>query len=150
MATEIHRSFSNAPWEAAVGYCRAIRVGDRISVSGTAPVAGDGTVFAPGDAYRQTQRCIHIIETALGELGAGLSDVVRTRMLVTDISRWREYGRAHGEAFADHPPATTMVEVRRLLDAEMLIEIEAEAVASAAPNVPTRQQRQQPAAGAES
>lgn len=111
-----------------MGYCRAMRVGDRVLVTGTAPVADDGSTFAPGDAYAQTVRCLDLIERALGELDAGLEHVVRTRMLVTDIERWREYGRAHGERFADHPPCTTMVEVRRLIDPEMLIEIEAEAI----------------------
>ena len=88
----------------------------------------DGAVYAPGGAYAQTKRCLEIIEEALAELGAGLSNVVRTRMFVTDISRWEDFGRAHGEAFADHPPTTTMVEVRALIDPEMLIEIEADAL----------------------
>ena len=83
---------------------------------------------APGDAYAQTKRCLEIIADALAELGADLSDVVRTRMFVTDISRWEEFGRAHGEVFADHPPTTTMVEVASLIDPAMLIEIEADAV----------------------
>lgn len=123
------RVFSGAPWESVVGYCRAMRVGDRILVTGTAPVADDGTVYAPGDASAQTHRCIAIIERALKELGSGLEDVVRTRMFVTDISRWEEYGRAHGEHFAQHPPCTSMLEVKGLIDPEMLIEIEAEAIA---------------------
>lgn len=121
------RVFSGAPWEARVGYCRALRTGSRILVTGTASVK-NGSVFAPGNAYAQAKRCLEIIEEALGELGADLSHVVRTRMFVTDISRWREYGQAHGEAFADHPPTTTMVEVSALIEPEMLIEIEAEAV----------------------
>ena len=110
-----------------MGYCRALRSGSRIFVTGTASVR-DGAVYAPGDAYAQTRRCLEIIEEALTRLGAELSDVVRTRMFVTDISRWEEYGRAHGEVFADHPPTTTMVEVSALIDPEMLIEIEADAV----------------------
>jgi isochorismate pyruvate lyase len=122
------RAFSGAPWEAQVGYCRALRAGDRIFVTGTAPVAKGGGVHAPGDAYEQARRCFAIMAGALAELGAGLEHVTRTRMFVTDISRWPEYGRAHAEAFADHPPTTTMVEVRRLIDPEMLIEIEADAV----------------------
>ena len=122
------RVFTGAKWESIVGYCRAIKVGDRILVTGTAPVAEDGSVFAPGDAAAQTHRCIAIIERALSELDAGLEHVVRTRMFVTDISRWEEYGRAHGEHFAEHPPCTTMVEVTALIDPEMLIEIEAEAI----------------------
>ncbi|MCP4204381.1 MAG: RidA family protein [bacterium] len=121
------RVFSGAPWEARVGYCRALRSEDRIFVTGTAPVK-DGVVVAPGDAYAQTKRCLEIIAGALNELGADFSNVVRTRMFVTDISRWEEIGRAHGEAFARHPPATTMVEVRALIDPQMLIEIEADAV----------------------
>lgn len=123
------RVFSGAPWEQTVGYCRALRVGDRILVTGTAPVAEDGSVHAPGDAFAQTVRCLDIIERALRDLGSGLEDVVRTRIFVTDITRWEEVGRAHGERFRAHPPCTTMVEVRRLIDPAMLVEIEAEAVA---------------------
>jgi len=128
---EIERVFSGATWEKKVGYCRAVRAGDRIHVSGTAPVGKDGKTFAPGDGYLQAKRCIEIVEKALKELGADLSCVVRTRMFVTDISRWEEFGRAHGEAFRDHPPATSMVEVKGLIDPGMLIEIEVEAVATA-------------------
>lgn len=125
---EVERVFSGAPWEVRVAYCRALRVGERIFVTGTAPLAPGGGVHAPGDAYEQASRSLEIIADALAELGAGLEDVVRTRMFVTDITRWEEYGRAHGEAFAGHPPTTTMVEVSRLIDPEMLIEIEADAV----------------------
>ena len=124
----IVRAFSGAPWEAAVSYCRALRAGELIYVTGTAPLDELGAVFAPGDAYAQARRCFEIIEGALRELGAGMSHVVRTRMFVTDISRWAEYGRAHRERFAEHPPATTMVEVRSLIDPAMLIEIEADAL----------------------
>jgi isochorismate pyruvate lyase len=95
-------------------------------------VAQDGGVHAPGDAYAQARRCLAIIERALAEVGAGIEHVTRTRMFVTDISRWPEYGRAHAEVFGAFPPATTMVEVRRLIDPEMLIEIEADAVVEAA------------------
>lgn len=122
------RAFSGAPWEAQVGYCRALRAGDRVFVTGTAPVAEGGGVHAPGDAYAQARRCLEIVAEALAELGVGLERVTRTRMFVTDIARWAEYGRAHAEAFGDHPPTTSMVEVRRLIDPEMLIEIEADAV----------------------
>ena len=121
---------TGAPWESKAGYCRAVRVGPHIAVSGTAPVGDGGEVVAPGDAYLQAKRCIEIIERALREAGAELKDVVRTRMFVTDIDRWAEFGRAHAEAFGPHPPTTTMVEVKRLIDAEMLIEIEADAVVS--------------------
>lgn len=122
------RIFTGAPWEKQVAYCRAIRSGDQIHVSGTAPVGDGGKVHAPGDAYAQSKRCLEIIVKALGELGAGVRDVVRTRFYVTDISRWAEYGRAHREVFAEHPPATTMVEVNSLIDPAMLVEVEAEAV----------------------
>jgi enamine deaminase RidA (YjgF/YER057c/UK114 family) len=122
------RAFSGAPWEKKIGYCRAVRAGQHIAVSGCAPVAAGGGVHAPGDAYAQARRCIEIAEKALVELGASLADVVRTRMFVTDISRWQEFGRAHGEAFAAHPPATTMVEVKALIDPAMLIEVEVDAI----------------------
>ena len=118
---------SGAPWEAKVGYSRAVRTGPHIAVSGTAPVADDGSVYAPGDAYAQAKRCIEIIARALNEAGAGLEHVVRTRMYVTDISQWEAFGRAHGEAFGDIRPTSTMVEVSALIDPDMLIEIEAEA-----------------------
>ncbi|WP_413166979.1 RidA family protein [Capilliphycus salinus ALCB114379] len=126
--TGVRRTFSGAPWESQVGYCRGIRVGDQICITGTAPVAPDGSVFAPGDAYAQAKRCFEIIQQALKDLDADLSCVVRTRMYVTDIHRWAEFGQAHHEFFAEHPPATTMVEVQRLIDPAMLIEIEADAI----------------------
>ncbi len=119
---------SGAPWESSVGYARAVRAGNVVAVSGTAPVTDDGQLHAPGDAYAQAVRCIEILERALNDAGSGLRDVVRTRMYVTDIERWEEFGRAHAEAFADIRPATSMVEVARLIDPGMLIEIEADAV----------------------
>ncbi len=125
---DIQRTFSGAPWEAQVGYCRALRVGQQIYVTGTAPVSDAGGVVAPGDAYAQARRCLEIIEGALHALGAEMHWIVRTRMFVTDISRWAEYGQAHQEFFAAHPPTTTMVEVKSLIDPAMLIEIEADAV----------------------
>lgn len=125
---EVRRAFSGAPWEEEVGYCRALRAGDRIWVTGTAPVGPEGGVVAPGNGYGQARRCLEIIRASLEELGAGLDAVVRTRMFTTDIERWEEYGRAHREAFAEHPPTTTLVEVRRLIDPQMLIEIEADAL----------------------
>ncbi len=125
---KIERVATGAPWEALVGYCRAIRNGPFIAVSGTAPVAPDGTTFAPGDAYLQAARCLEIAIGALTRLGAGPGDVIRTRMFVTDISRWAEYGRAHAEVFGAHPPATSMVEVNALIDPQMLIEIELDAI----------------------
>jgi len=129
---KFQRTYSGAPWEGKVGYCRALRVGPAIYVTGTAPVGEDGRCFAPGDAYAQTKRCFEIIQKALEDLEADMRCVVRTRMYVTDISRWEEFGRAHREFFADHPPATTMVEVKSLIDSEMLIEIEADAVCASA------------------
>ena len=122
------RVFSGAPWEKKVGYCRALRKGNLIFVTGTAAVDENGKTFEPGNAYAQARRCFFIIEQALRELGADLSSVVRTRMFVTDISRWEEYGRAHGEVFRDFLPTTSMVEVKSLIDPDMLIEIEADAM----------------------
>jgi enamine deaminase RidA (YjgF/YER057c/UK114 family) len=122
------RVFSGAPWEEQVGYCRALRHGKLVYVTGTAPMADDGTVFAPGDAYRQAKRCFEIITRAMRQLGAVPADVVRTRMYVTDISRWEEFGRAHKEFAIQNRPCTTMVEVRALIDPAMLIEIEVDAI----------------------
>ncbi len=118
---------SGAKWEKVVGYSRAVRVGDRIYVTGTTATDENGEIVGVDDAYAQTVQVIKNIERALQALGAELENVVRTRMFVTDISRWEEYGRAHGEFFREIMPATTMVEVSRLIDAEMLIEIEADA-----------------------
>ena len=118
---------SGAKWEDIVGYSRAIRIDNIIEVSGTASVA-DGKVIGIGDAYAQTKECLQIIEIALSKAGGKLKDVVRTRMFVTDISRWEEYGRAHGEYFKDIKPVTSMIEVKSLIDPDMLIEIEATAI----------------------
>jgi enamine deaminase RidA (YjgF/YER057c/UK114 family) len=122
------RTYSGAPWEARIGYCRALRAGPQIFVTGTAPVDEAGAVVGPGDGYAQARRCLEIVAAALRDLGAEMRHVVRTRMFVTDISRWEEYGRAHAEVFAAHPPATTMVEVAALIHPDMLIEVEADAV----------------------
>ena len=119
---------SAAPWETIVGYSRAVRTGPFIAVTGCAAIGPDGKLVGEGDAYRQAQRCIEVIEEVLQAAGAGLEDVVRTRMFVTDIDRWEEIGRAHREAFGKIMPAATMVEVSRLIDPAMLVEIEADAV----------------------
>jgi enamine deaminase RidA (YjgF/YER057c/UK114 family) len=118
---------SGAKWESIVGYSRAVKVGSRIYVTGTTALGADGELIGVDNAYEQAQQCLRNIESALKRLGAGLEHVVRTRMFVTDISRWKEYGRAHGECFREIMPATTMVEVKALIDPVMLIEIEADA-----------------------
>jgi enamine deaminase RidA (YjgF/YER057c/UK114 family) len=118
---------SGMKWEQVVGYSRAVRVGNRIYVTGTTATDEIGNIVGGGDAYAQTIQVIKNIEKALQNLGAGLEHIVRTRMFVTDISRWEEYGRAHGEFFREITPATTMIEVSRLIDPAMLIEIEADA-----------------------
>jgi len=122
------RKFSSGvKWESIVGYSRAVRVGDRVYVTGTTATDENSEVVGDGDAYAQTVQTIKNIERALRALDASLENVVRTRMFVTDISRWEEYGRAHGERFGEIMPATTMVEVSKLIDPRMLVEIEADA-----------------------
>lgn len=121
------RYSSGAKWESIVGYSRAVRVGDRIYVTGTTATDDESNIVGIGDAYAQTVQCILNIERALKKFDATLENVVRTRMFVTAISRWEEYGRAHGEFFREIMPATTMVEVSGLIDPHMLIEIEVDA-----------------------
>ncbi len=118
---------SGQKWESIVGYSRAVKVGDRIYVTGTTATDENGEIVGEGDAYAQTRQVIRNLEKALIALDASLEHVVRTRMFVTDISRWEEYGKAHGEFFREIMPATTMVEVSALIDPKMLIEIEADA-----------------------
>ncbi len=126
MATRTKVS-SGSPWEAVVGYSRAIRVGNHIEVAGTTAMDGD-RVVGEGEPYAQTQRALEIIGQALGELGADRSQVVRTRLFVTDISAWQQIGRAHGEFFGKTRPVTTMVQVSALIDPRLLVEIEATAI----------------------
>jgi enamine deaminase RidA (YjgF/YER057c/UK114 family) len=118
---------SGAKWEDIVGYSRAVRIGNIIEVSGTAPVEGD-IVIGIGDAYAQTKFCLQKIEKVLIAAGACMKDVVRTRMFVTDISLWQDIGKAHGEFFNQIKPVTSMIEVKSLIDPDMLIEIEATAI----------------------
>ena len=119
---------SGAKWESEVGYSRAVKVGSHIYISGTTAIDENGQVVGVGDAYAQTVQIIKIIEKSLTEAGASLKNVVRTRMFVTNIDDWREIGKAHGEFFREIKPATTMIEVNRLIEEEILVEIEAEAI----------------------
>lgn len=118
---------SGGPWESKVGYSRAVRVGAHVSVSGSTAMTSSGLV-GKGDPYAQTVQALKTIETALQQAGASLADVVRTRIYLTNIDQWQEVGRAHGEVFGTIRPATTMVEVSRLIDPDLLVEIEADAV----------------------
>jgi enamine deaminase RidA (YjgF/YER057c/UK114 family) len=118
------RVSSGAPWEQVVGYSRAVAAGDHVWVTGCTSIV-DGKVVHDGDAYAQTVQALRNVEWALVRAGASLADVVRTRIFVTDIARWQEYGRAHGEAFGATMPATSMVEVSGLIDPRMLVEVEA-------------------------
>jgi enamine deaminase RidA (YjgF/YER057c/UK114 family) len=127
---EVNRLFSGAPWEKTVGYCRAIKVQNSIYISGTAPIGANGKTAHPGNPYLQAKRCFEIIEETLKKFDTSIQSVIRTRMYVTDITLWEEFGRAHKEVFGEHPPVTTMVEVSSLIDSDMLIEVEADAISS--------------------
>ena len=126
MASDRHQRFSSETrWEAVAGYSRAVRAGPLVFVSGTTATGADGELLGIGDAYEQARQALRNVEDALARAGAGLADVVQTRMFVTDISRFEQVGRAHAECFAETPPSTSMVEVSRLVDPRMLVEIEA-------------------------
>ncbi|HZG86731.1 RidA family protein [Paenibacillus sp.] len=125
--TEIRKVSTGSPWEPVVGYSRAVRVGNVVEVAGTTAMK-DGEIVGKGDPYQQTVHILRTIEEALRQVGARLEDVVRTRMYVTDISQWEQIGKAHGEFFRNIRPAATMVEVKALIDPELLVEIEAQAI----------------------
>lgn len=123
------RAYTGSPWEKSVGFCRALRAGSLVFTAGTAPVADDGSTFAPGDPFAQTLRCYELIERAIAQLGASKTSIARCRMYVTDIAHEGEHARAHQQFFAGHHPCLTMVEIGRLVREDMLVEIEAEAIA---------------------
>lgn len=122
---------ANRPWEAIVGYSRAVRVGNIVEVSGTAPAHADGGILFPGDLYSQTRASLEIIRDALAQAGASFEDVVRTRVFLTDIARWEEAGRAHGEVFSEIRPANSFIGATGFIDPEILVEIEVTAVIAA-------------------
>ncbi|MGD8703072.1 MAG: RidA family protein [Desulfosarcina sp.] len=119
---------SGSPFEKTIGFSRAVRIGNTIAVSGTAPIAPGGGAAYPGDLYRQTRTCIEIIKDAIERAGGRLEDVIRTRIMLSDIDRWQEAARAHGEFFGRIRPASTFVEVSRLIDADWLVEMEADCI----------------------
>jgi len=120
---------SGSPFEPQIGFSRAVRIGPCLSVSGTAPIAADGKVAAPGDLYGQTKRCLEIAAAAIVAAGMTLEDTIRTRVMLTDISRWEEAARAHGEVFRDIRPACSFVGVKALIDPAWLVELEVDCVA---------------------
>jgi enamine deaminase RidA (YjgF/YER057c/UK114 family) len=129
----VERHGSGAPWEPIVGYSRVVRAGAHVHVSGCGAVGPGGVLLGGASAYEQAREALANVEAALAQAGATVADVVRTRIYVTDISRWEEIGRAHGEVFGDVRPATAMVEVSGLIDPRMLVEIEAEAYLAESP-----------------
>jgi enamine deaminase RidA (YjgF/YER057c/UK114 family) len=121
---------SGSPWEQRIGFSRAVRIGPWLAVSGTAPVAPDGGVAAPGDVYGQTKRCLEIITQAIADAGLTSDDVIRTRVMLTDITTWPEAARAHGEVFGEVRPACTFIEIKALIEPDWLVELEADCVAA--------------------
>ncbi|MFF3013218.1 RidA family protein [Streptomyces sp. NPDC057939] len=119
---------SASPLEPRIGFSRAVRAGNHVAVAGTAPIGDDGSTVGPGDVYAQTVRCLDIAVRALEAAGAAVSDVTRTRLMLTDVTRWEEAARAHGERFASVRPALTVVEVSRFIDPDWLVEVEVDAV----------------------
>ena len=120
---------SGSPFESRIGFSRAVRVGNVVAIAGTAPIAADGGVAAPGDMYGQTRRCLEIIAQAVADAGLTLDSVVRTRVMLIDISRWEEAARAHGEVFSSIKPANTFVQVSGFINTEWLVELEVDCIA---------------------
>lgn len=123
---------SGSPLEPRIGFSRAVRVGPFVAIAGTAPITPDGGVAAPGDVYGQTQRCLEVIAQAIADAGLSMASVIRTRVMLTDISRWEDAARAHGEVFSSVKPACTFVEVKGFIHPDWLVEIEADCIAEEA------------------